>query len=476
MVTKGGLNMPKNKSDSLEAYVSKITREVYRQLDNYEESFNNPSRNFHIINTYSDAVIAEDHVSEKIYQIPYNINDSGAVIFGELQEVEEAYVEKVLQEDGISLKERRGINRMVQITGPIVMKNAVKRIAYAAVLIPGEPDHDNEIVTKERIEDAAHEWLAGYRNVDLQHTLNNVATPVESFINPADMEVEAYGQKMLIPAGSWIIASKVQEDTWGRIESGELTGYSVMGIRRTTLDSAIKSKEDVALKRTLLQDLGPDWVPAAVSIVDEPCVPKAKFFALKSKEEPKVAEQKEVNTSFMSRLKSLFKIESETEKAEKAGRRFSQDTYNKLKRAYDSLTELMAEAEASNNDDDDDEANKNKGVEEVNAEEIKGIIETAIKEAVEPISQKVEELEGKIVEKVKEEEVKEEEEVVEKEKEEEKEDIVNEDLEAFKSAISERLGEIEKKVAPKSKSLPDEEEVVEKSKEERDVFGRKRRG
>lgn len=168
-----------------------------------------------------------------------------------------------------------------ELTGPIIAKAATKQIAYAAVLVPGEPDSDGDAVTKEKIEQVAHNWLANYGNVDLQHSLNNVAKPVESYLTTEPQTVTVKDEDVELPEGSWVLASKIDDqETWNDVASGNLTGYSIMGVP----GAAMKSK-DVALKRTLLSDLGGDWVAPFVSVVDEPAVPKAKFFALKSKAE-----------------------------------------------------------------------------------------------------------------------------------------------------------------------------------------------
>lgn len=457
--------MPRSKGNSIESYVSNVARQVYRQLDNYD-SENGPRRDFYVLNTYSDAVILEDMDSDKMFEVPYSMSFDGTVTFGALKEVEEAYVLKMLADAGIDLAAKRNANRSIELAGPIVMKNAAKRIAHGAVLVPGEPDHDGEILTADKIETVAHEWLAAYRNMDLMHTLNNVATPVESYITPQDIEVEAYGEKVLLPKGTWVIASKIQgEETWGRIENNELTGYSVMGIRRSTLDSAIKSKENVALKRTLLRDLGEDWVAAAVSIVDEPCVPKAKFFAFKSRaEEPEVEEQK----PFFARLKGLFT-------AEKSGRRFSDNTYNKLKTAYEDIKELYEEAESERASNGSSEKSINEEVESMNQEEIKALVETAVKSAVEAFQVKVDELGEAIKSLEKPAEPEAPETPVEPETPAEPE--ANEDLESFKSEVADKLEKIEKKLSVKSRALTEEDELetAEKSKGfgGRDMFGRK---
>jgi 2'-5' RNA ligase len=163
----------------------------------------------------------------------------------------------------------------VELTGPIVRKDALRRIAYGAVLVPGEPDSDGEVLTAGKIEDVAHEWMERYANIDLQHSLNAVdARPVESYITDADRVVQVDGQDVVLPVGSWVLASKVRDEAvWKAIESGELAGYSVMGVRH----AAMKSETVASYKRTLLKDLGADWVAPFVSIVDRPAVPKAKL-------------------------------------------------------------------------------------------------------------------------------------------------------------------------------------------------------
>jgi len=104
--------------------------------------------------------------------------------------------------------ERKG----TELTGQIFKKAEKQRIVHAAVLVPGEPDLDSDIgekiLTAEEIENVAHKWMAEYGNIDYMHGLNNVAKPVETFILPAEMEVEAYGTKMTLPKGTWILAAK----------------------------------------------------------------------------------------------------------------------------------------------------------------------------------------------------------------------------------------------------------------------------
>lgn len=413
--------MSRRVNDSYEVVMEKLRRKVYKELDNHDSSQGDIT-DFYVIHTFDNAVIVRDEVSGKMYEVPYMRGDT-EVYLGQPREVENVYVLKRLEEVGIDVASK-GLG-VCELTGPIVMKNASKRIAYAAVLVPGEPDSDGETVTKEKIEQAAHEWMQSYRNVDLQHTLNNVAVPVESYVLPMDMEVDMQGVKTILPAGTWVLASKVlDEATWDMIEKGELTGYSVMGIRRATLETASKSAE-VALKKTLLRDLGEDWIAAAVSIVDEPAVPKAKFFALKSKVVP----------------------------AEK-----SKSWYQKVREVLFPNNSAVKEDVPDNDEKEDDLTMK--------PEDLKSLIDEAVKSAVEPLQAEIEALKAKA------------DEVETKEVDE----TTNQEEEAFKSKVLEKLEELEarigkKSAAPKSLKGQDGEELEQARKsqlEDRDLFGRKR--
>jgi hypothetical protein len=221
-----------------------------------------------------------------------------------------------------------------ELTGYIVMKNDEQQIAYAAVLVPGEPDGDfargEKLLTEKEIERVAHKWMMSYRNVDIQHTLKNVASPVESYILPERRVVTVKGKQVILPRGSWVMASKVNDAiTWAGVKSGALTGYSVMGVAGTSA-KALKSAGNAAYKRTLIADLGEDWYAPFVSFVDEPCVPKAKFFALKA------AKQGDIDLD----------VPEVIVPAEKAGRSFSEDTFSVLRGMYDSLKGLITRAES----------------------------------------------------------------------------------------------------------------------------------
>ncbi len=291
---------------------------------------------------------------------------------------------------------------MTELTGLIVHKNAARQIAYGAVLIPNEPDSDYEagekLLSAEEIENVAHEWLEKYANVDIDHGLNNVAKPVESYILPFNMDVETTkGQFITIPAGSWILAVKVADPViWQGIQEGYYSGFSIMGISRHYLNSAKsaeKSADGASLKRTLIADLGDDWIAPFVSIVDMPAVPKAKFFALKS-----ATDEAKKQESPIKRLWSSITHEPPSDRqtvTEKAGRRFSDVTYAKLKELSTALMTLLESAENERG------AKSTESGDTMDAEEIKQIVKDAISAEITAFAEKQDDVDQKIADAVK---------------------------------------------------------------------------
>jgi len=367
---------------------------------------------------------------------------------------------------------------MSELTGPIVRKDDAKRIAYAAVLVPGEPDTDypagEKILTADEIERVAHEWLESYRNVDIQHTLNNVATPVESYILPMEMTVTSYSKTLTLPAGTWILATKVHNDeVWAGIQSGHLTGYSIMGIRRDDLNKSEGVPKSASMKRLLIKDLGADWITAFVSIVDEPAVPKAKFFALKAK----AATSENENDG-----------ENLTDTTGKSGRKFSKATMVTLTSISKALSDLISngtileeDAEKEKPADKSTEAPTmtkeeiSQAIKEALAAELPALVEKAAQEATAKMSAEVTPLKESIAAL----------ETTQKEKTAALEGAVEamkSDVSAFKEEVVTRVTKsIEnftgKKAAPKA--LPGQDGTADKSKAPepsgRDSYGRARR-
>lgn len=253
---------------------------------------------------FTDKAIVE-YSDGTMYEIPWTF-DAGTelVTLGARSEVTLEYVAKL--EAG-------------RLTAPIVRKNAARQIIYGAVLVPGEPDTDDDVVTRAKVEEVAHAWMESYENLDLDHTLNNVdAVPVESYLTPAEQTVTFGGKQHTLPEGTWILAAKIRDDdVWGKIESGELGGYSIMGVPKAAFKDATSniaaagSLKGAALKRTTLADLGPDWECPFVSLVGEPAVPKAKFFAMKSRPAPAEPTVSTTAPTLKDRVRSIFHKEDD---------------------------------------------------------------------------------------------------------------------------------------------------------------------
>lgn len=398
----------------------------------------------------------------RMFEIPYTIDGSELIL--DVEAAVDVKVEYVAKSGSPVL------------TGPIVLKsNDERRLAYAAVLVPGEPDSDGDVVTAEKVEEVAHKWLEEYRNIDLMHTLSPAnATVVESYVTPAEMSVGDY----TLPQGTWVMGSKINDDdVWSAIKNGELTGYSIMGVRKAAFKSA--SISEAALKRTLLSDLGDDWLCPFVSIVDTPAVPKAKFFALKSE-----GAQPNEDGVMAKLAKALGFTPADRPEAIKVGRKFSDKTYTRMKDALSALSELLEEAEAERSTGDKAKKSEQpegtkEGIDDMTPEELKA----ALGEAVAPLVERLDKLETAKTEPPAEEQPAD-------EADKSADDPRDAEIAELKSQLEEQgklLEEVNKRLgniapATKSRALRGQDtdggqpEAAEKSEDDgRDVFGRSRK-
>lgn len=223
--------------------------------------------------------------------------ESGDVGLEEITAVvaEHGPTEAEAPEDTVELPVTDETTEVAQLSGPIARKDDYQRLVYAPVLVPGEPDVDDDRLTPQKIQEVAHDFLMNHRYMDEQHTLQDpVAVPVESYILPEDLHAEFAGKSMTVPKGSWMLGAKITNDaTWNRIVRGELDGFSVMGVRKSDYETAVAASTksafgtfSVPARRITLRELGEDWIGAAVSVVKGPAVSKAKWIAVKSQELP----------------------------------------------------------------------------------------------------------------------------------------------------------------------------------------------
>jgi division protein CdvB (Snf7/Vps24/ESCRT-III family) len=109
--------------------------------------------------------------------------------------------------------------------------NPEKKLLYGVVYEPDFEDTDGDYMTSDEIEKTAHEFLQYYRNIDTEHNLlAGAGAVVESYIAPVDFIIG----KEKIKAGSWVLVSRASDENWEAWKKGEITGYSMFGISRST--------------------------------------------------------------------------------------------------------------------------------------------------------------------------------------------------------------------------------------------------
>lgn len=106
--------------------------------------------------------------------------------------------------------------------------NSDKRLAYGVVYEPGLVDTDGDSADAQTIEDAAHEYLADYSDINLMHEkpLGNKVKVVESYIAPCDFVIGTDH----IKKGSWVLAVFVDdENLWQAVKSKKINAFSLEG-------------------------------------------------------------------------------------------------------------------------------------------------------------------------------------------------------------------------------------------------------
>lgn len=533
---KGGEDVALLEKNCVELLLTELEYKVWDEFDKYSSDMEEEDFDTYKISTFMNEVednenyvVFVNRVNDQLYRASFEVTEENEIVFGEKEEVEEGYIVKDMEDVTLKQVVNKEVSPIAQIfmyknlTGEYPKINVEKKskeirgtilkqedteekmIVSGAVLIPDEPDTDGDVISKEKIEEVAHEWMLNYRNIDLQHTLNNVAYPVESYLLKETKEVTSLdGQVMELPEGTWMVSVKVADkETWEAVKDGRMRGFSIMGVPKENIGSVIKSEN--ALKRTTLADIedsGRDWTVPFFSIVDEPAVPKGRIVSIKSKE------KEEENKGFWETLKGLFTSnkeggvvdqDKEVDKADYTPEDFVEDKEENIDKAIDALSEeggadmdkeqikkMFEESfkEMVENMKSDIVKELKEDQEEVEKEE-EVVEEKEVEKEVEKEEDVEEEVEEEEVEKAEEEETEE----VEKEEEtEEEDDSLKELKETIKSlkeendSLKEFKEEIEKKFVTRKSNQPDgqdndEEEVVtEKARQKnlgRDMFGRK---
>lgn len=101
-----------------------------------------------------------------------------------------------------------------------------ERIVFGIVAEPEEEDTEGDWESAEDIEKALYHFMEHDGIFKMNHAGGAVdAHLLEAFIAPVDYEIEGEAVKK----GSWVQALRVDAETFTKIESGELTGFSMAG-------------------------------------------------------------------------------------------------------------------------------------------------------------------------------------------------------------------------------------------------------
>lgn len=107
-----------------------------------------------------------------------------------------------------------------------------RRLVFGPAMVPDKVDTQGDFELSEDIEEAAHKFIAEHRGIDDMHMVfDGIGVPVESFILREDTVAgkNEDGSDRILPKGTWMLGVKVtNDDTWLRVKSGELTGFSIV--------------------------------------------------------------------------------------------------------------------------------------------------------------------------------------------------------------------------------------------------------
>ena len=132
---------------------------------------------------------------------------------------------KELMEEGEEKQEEQA-----KLFVPILKANNEEQTITGVVLQPEIVDGQGDIISKEVIAAAAHEYLSSYNKSTKLGLMHKIFKPqfelYESFIAPVDMVIG----DSLVSAGSWIIVVHVLDaNIWKQIKDGKLRGFSIGG-------------------------------------------------------------------------------------------------------------------------------------------------------------------------------------------------------------------------------------------------------
>ena len=186
-----------------------------------------------------------------------------------------------------SLQVRAGSDEGLLLEVPLRVYRDEERYVGGLVLTPGDDNAFGDIWKADDIRLMAYRFMEQSRHIDYMHTTKVVAAPVESYYFPTEAEggqaeYSVYGES--VPGGSWWLGSRVLDDeTWEKVKSGELTGYSMFAVKLAKQQSQGNrayqaDMQEAPSGRKMTAD---EWDITMVSLVDKPAVNKATYVIMR---------------------------------------------------------------------------------------------------------------------------------------------------------------------------------------------------
>lgn len=114
-----------------------------------------------------------------------------------------------------------------------LLKSGEEKIVYGVVLEPtkelNKPDSQGDIYSAQEVRQACHKFMEDYRTMGLQHReeAGDRVKILENFIAPCDLTIDS----KFVHKGTWLLCARVvDQELWGKVKKGEITGFSIGGI------------------------------------------------------------------------------------------------------------------------------------------------------------------------------------------------------------------------------------------------------
>lgn len=105
-----------------------------------------------------------------------------------------------------------------------------RQLVYGVVLTPDEVDSQDDYMTADDIEKAAHFYMENSRTVGAGHEKPIKAVVVESYISPCEWTTDTPYGPQIVKKGAWVLCVKVLDKAeWSKVVDGEYQAFSVGG-------------------------------------------------------------------------------------------------------------------------------------------------------------------------------------------------------------------------------------------------------